>query len=58
MDKQLVVLLAKQAGLDKAMAEHPDAVMAAAEQALGNKGGIAYPTDPAEEPWPPMKASS
>ncbi len=58
MDKELVATLAKQAGLDKALAEFPDDVIAAAEQALGNKGGIAYPTDPADEPWPPMKAGS
>jgi hypothetical protein len=56
MDKQLLAMLARQAGLDKALAEFPDDVAAAAEQALGNKGGIAYPTEPAAEPWPPMRA--
>ena len=57
MDKDLVTTLAKQAGLERALADYPDDVMAAAEQALGNKGGIAYPTNPADEPWPPMKAN-
>lgn len=56
MDKELIAMLARAAGLDKALAEFPDDVAAAAEQALGNKGGIAYPADPAAEPWPPMRA--
>lgn len=56
MDKDLVAMLAKAAGLDKALAEFPADVIAAAEQALGNRSGIAYPADPAVEPWPPMRA--
>jgi hypothetical protein len=56
MDKELVAMLTRAAGLDKALAEFPDDVAAAAEQALGNKGSIAYPVDPAAEPWPPMRA--
>jgi hypothetical protein len=32
--------------------------MLAAQQALGNQGGIQYPTDPAAEPWPPMQAGT
>ncbi len=58
MDKALIARLARQAGLDKALAEFPDDVAAAAEQALGNKGGIRFPEDPAAEPWPPMQAGS
>ncbi len=56
MDTELVAMLARAAGLDRALAEYPDDVAAAAEQALGNRGAIAYPTDPAAEPWPPMRA--
>lgn len=56
MDKELVAKLARAAGLDKALAEFPDDVEAAAGQALGNQGGIHYPADPAAEPWPPMRA--
>ena len=56
MDKELVAKLARAAGLGKALAEYPADVYAAAEQALGNKDGIAYPTDAAAEPWPPMRA--
>ena len=56
MDEELIAKLAQAAGLDKALAEYPDDVAAAAEQALGNKDSIAYPTDPAAEPWPPMRA--
>jgi len=58
MDKELVAMLARVAGLDKALAEFPDDVVAAAEQALGNKGGIAYPAEPGAEPWPPMRAGA
>jgi hypothetical protein len=58
MDKDLIAKLARAAGLDKALAEFPDDVAIAAEQALGNKDGVAYPTDPAAEPWPPMRAGS
>lgn len=58
MDKDLVAKLARAAGLNKALAEFPDDVAVAAEQALGNKDGIAFPTDPAVEPWPPMSAGT
>ena len=56
MDKDLIAKLAHAAGLDKALAEFPDDVTLATEQALGNQGAIAYPADPAVEPWPPMRA--
>ena len=58
MDKDLIAKLARAAGLDKALADFPEDVAAAAEQALGNQSGIDYPTDPAAEPWPPMQAGS
>jgi hypothetical protein len=58
MDKDLVAKLARAAGLDKALTEFPDDIAIAAEQALGNQDGIAYPTDPAAEPWPPMRAGT
>ena len=56
MDKQLVAALVRAAGLEKALAEFPDDVMAAAEQSLNNAGAVKVPTDPAAEPWPPMRA--
>ncbi len=52
----IVVALAKAAGLDKALAEFPDDVAAAAAQAMNNAGAMQLPTDPAAEPWPPMQA--
>jgi len=58
MDKELIAKLAQAAGLGKALAEFPEDVALAAQQALGNQGGIAYPVDPAAEPWPPMRAGS
>ena len=53
-----IVALAKAAGLDKALAEFPDDIEAAAAQALGHADAIEYPTDPAVEPWPPMRADT
>jgi hypothetical protein len=58
MDTDLIAKLARAAGLDKALAEFPADVAVAAEQALGNQGGIEYPTDPRAEPWPPMRAGT
>jgi hypothetical protein len=58
MDNDLIAKLAHEAGLDKALAEFPGDVALAARQALGNQGGIEYPTDPTAEPWPPMRAGT
>ena len=54
----IIVALARAAGLDKALAAFPDDVEAAAKQALNNAGAIQVPTDPAAEPWPPMRAGT
>jgi hypothetical protein len=54
----IIIALARAAGLDKALAEYPDEVVAAAEQALHNAHNITIPVDPAAEPWPPMRAGS
>ena len=58
MDKATIELLARRAGLDKALAQFPADVAAAATQAAGVVGKIKQPTDPAAEPWPPMRAGS
>jgi hypothetical protein len=50
MDKGIIELLARRAGLDKALAELPEDVVAAAEQAK-----MKTPSDPRAEPWPPMR---
>ncbi len=57
MDKQLAATLARLAGLDRALAEFPDDVLAAAAQAELHRGVMQPPEDPAEEPWPPMRAA-
>ena len=57
MDKELIAALARAAGLDKALADFPDDVAAAAGQAFANAGKIQAPIDPAAEPWPPMRAN-
>ena len=45
----IVAALAKAAGLDKAIAEFPADIEAAAAQAMGHAEGVRYPTDPAAE---------
>jgi hypothetical protein len=51
----VIAALARAAGLDKALAAFPDDVTAAAEQAFNHAGAVKVPTDPAAEPWPPMR---
>ena len=52
----IVAALAKAAGLDKALTDFPEDIEAAAAQAMGHAEAVRYPTDPAAEPWPPMRA--
>ena len=56
MDQATIELLARRAGLDKALAEFPDDVAAAAAQASAVVARIKAPADPRAEPWPPMRA--
>lgn len=58
MDQELLELLARRAGLDKALAEFPDDVAAAARQASEAAARINAPADPRAEPWPPMRAGA
>ena len=58
MDKATIELLARRAGLDKALAEFPDDVAAAAAQARDVVERMKAPTDPRAEPWPPMRAGN
>jgi hypothetical protein len=58
MDKATIELLVRRVGLDKALAEFPEDVAAAAEQAERAVARMKAPTDPRAEPWPPMKAGS
>lgn len=58
MDQATMELLARRAGLDKALKEFPEDVAAAANQASAAVAGIKAPTDPRAEPWPPMKAGA
>jgi hypothetical protein len=55
MDKELMHALARRAGLDKALAEFPDDVAAAADQAASVTARIKVPEDPRAEPWPAMR---
>jgi hypothetical protein len=56
MEKATIEALARRAGLDKALAEFPEDVAAAAEQASGAVARMKAPADPRAEPWPPMRA--
>ena len=56
MDKVTMDLLARRAGLDKALVEFPEDVAAAAKQASGSVARMKAPADPCAEPWPPMRA--
>ena len=56
MDKATMEMLARRAGLDKALAEFPADVEAAAKQAADVTSKIKPPASPAAEPWPPMRA--
>jgi hypothetical protein len=55
LDQDMIASLARAAGLDKALADFPADVAAAARQALSNAGSFTVPADPAAEPWPPMR---
>ena len=58
MDKAVIELLARRAGLDKALAEFPDDVAAAAVSAGNAVARLKPPTEPRAEPWPPMKVGN
>jgi len=55
MDNATMEQLARRAGLDKTLAEFPEDVAAAAEQAGSAVARMKAPTDPRAEPWPPMR---
>jgi hypothetical protein len=55
MDKETIEMLARRAGLAKALKEFPDDVTAAAKQAHDVAAKIKA-VDPRAEPWPPMRA--
>ena len=55
MDKATVELLACRAGLEKALAEFPEDVAAAAKQASDAVARMKAPSEPRAEPWPPMR---
>jgi hypothetical protein len=59
MDKEKADTLtaARAAGLDKAVREFREDVIAAAAAAAHALRGFDVPDDPATEPWPPMRVS-
>jgi hypothetical protein len=58
MDREMMLALARAAGLDRALELFPDDVAAAAAQADGNAAGFKAPQSPSAEPWPPMRPGS
>jgi hypothetical protein len=55
MDRATIEFLARREGLQKALAEFPMDVAAAADQASSAVAKMKAPTDPRAEPWPPMR---
>lgn len=58
MDKATIELLARRAGLAKALAEFPEDVAVAARQAESAVAKVKKCADPRAEPWPPMRAGT
>jgi hypothetical protein len=58
MDKAMIEMLARRAGLDKALAEFPEDVVAAAGHASASVEKLKAPADPRAEPWPPMRVGT
>jgi hypothetical protein len=58
MDADLVAVLARLAGLERALAAFPDDVYAAAAQALAHREDMQATMDQTAEPWPPMRAGT
>ncbi len=58
MDKDLIANWRAPPAWTRRWRNSPTMSPIAAGQAIGNAGGIAYPTDPAAEPWPPMRAGN
>jgi hypothetical protein len=56
-DKADALTTARAAGLDIAVREFRDDVLAAAAAAAHATRGFDGPDDPATEPWPPMRVS-
>ena len=57
MDNEMMLTLARLAGLERALAEHADDVAAACASATAHRAVIQAPSDPAVEPWPPMRTT-
>ncbi len=50
-----VLALARKIGLEKAVHDFPDDVIAAAQAAAHTRSALPATNDPADEPWPPMR---
>lgn len=50
-----ILAIAQAAGLDKAIAQFRNDVLGAARSAADARSSFTPTTDPAVEPWPPMK---
>jgi hypothetical protein len=55
MDHDLMMALARRAGLHRALADFPEDVAAAAAQADAHLAELQEPLPPSAEPWPPMR---
>jgi len=55
MTEQELEVIARAAGLEKALTEFRDDLRIAAKQADDLRRALAKPLGPADEPWPPMR---
>ena len=55
MEEDELVALARAAGLDKALRDFPEDVVAAVGAAEKARNDLSQPEDPTSEPWPPMR---
>lgn len=55
MDPSLTEAMARSLGLERALADHRDDVLAAGERAALIRAALPDPRDPAVEPFPPMR---
>jgi hypothetical protein len=56
MEEAEIVAMVHAAGLEKALRDFPDDIVAAAGAAEKARGDFSPPADGTSEPWPPMRS--
>jgi len=58
LDQEDILRVAEAAGLEKAVAQYRDDVLAGAKSAADARSAFSAVDDAALEPWPPMRAGA